>query len=148
MPSMCIAVVHGPNLNLLGSREPEVYGHTTLQDIEREVEQTCLEAGVQVRFFQSNHEGALIDFIQNCKGQVQGLVVNAGGLTHSSVSLRDALVAVQIPFVEVHISNVYAREGFRHTSLLSDVSQGVVVGLGPVGYVLAVRGLLRKLAVL
>lgn len=142
---MRILVMHGPNLNLLGTREPGIYGARTLADITAELEALGAELGVTLEHFQSNWEGALIDRLQAARGQVRGVLINPGGLTHTSVSLRDALAAVGLPFVEVHLSNVAAREPFRHTSLLSDLAAGVVVGFGPISYALGLRGLVAKL---
>lgn len=135
-----IAVLNGPNLNLLGTREPELYGAATLSDIQTRCEQVAGELDVQVEFFQSNHEGALVDEIQRRRDNA-GIVLNAGAYTHTSVAIRDALAAVQVPFVEVHVSNVFAREGFRHHSYLSDLAVGVIVGCGIDGYEFALRRL-------
>ena len=144
--SVRIGVLHGPNLNTLGRREPEVYGNTTLAEINAIIGKSADAAGVEITSFQSNLEGALVDWIQAEASQVTGWVVNAAGFTHSSVALRDALVASGHPFVEVHISNVFAREEFRHHSVLADVAVGVVTGFGPESYVLGFRGLLKHLA--
>jgi 3-dehydroquinate dehydratase-2 len=144
--SVRIGVLHGPNLNTLGRREPEVYGTTTLAEINAIIGESADAAGVEITSFQSNLEGALVDWIQAEASQVTGWVVNAAGFTHSSVALRDALVASGHPFVEVHISNVFAREEFRHHSVLADVAVGVVTGFGPESYVLGLRGLLTHLA--
>lgn len=144
--SVRIGVLHGPNLNTLGRREPEVYGSTTLAAIDAMIVESASAAGAEVTSFQSNFEGALVDWIQAQASQVTGWVVNAAGFTHSSVALRDALVASGHPFVEVHISNVFAREEFRHHSVLADVALGVVTGFGPESYVLGMRGLLTHLA--
>ena len=144
--SVRIGVLHGPNLNTLGRREPEVYGTTTLAEINAIIGESADSAGVEITSFQSNLEGALVDWIQAEASQVTGWVVNAAGFTHSSVALRDALVASGQPFVEVHISNVFAREEFRHHSVLADVAVGVVTGFGPESYVLGLRGLLTHLA--
>ncbi len=144
--SVRIGVLHGPNLNTLGRREPEVYGSTTLAAIDAMIVESAGAAGAEVTSFQSNLEGALVDWIQAEASQVTGWVVNAAGFTHSSVALRDALVASGHPFVEVHISNVFAREEFRHHSVLADVALGVVTGFGPESYVLGMRGLLTHLA--
>ncbi|HEU4621278.1 MAG TPA: type II 3-dehydroquinate dehydratase [Burkholderiaceae bacterium] len=130
-----LLVLHGPNLNLLGTREPQVYGRTTLKEIEAELNAWARAKSVTLESFQSNHEGALIDRIHAARSEgVNAIVINPGGLTHTSVALRDALVGVGIPFIEVHLSNVHAREAFRHRSFLSDVAVGVVAGLGPFGY--------------
>ena len=136
-----VVVLHGPNLNLLGSREPKVYGHTTLQEIDQTLVDHGRELGLEVETFQSNHEGALIDRIQQARGRAQGLIINAGGLTHTSVSLRDALAAVALPTIEVHLSNLYAREEFRHRSFLAPVCLGQIAGLGPMSYRLALDAL-------
>jgi 3-dehydroquinate dehydratase II len=137
---MSILVLNGPNLNLLGTREPAVYGHTTLPMIEAELAQIAADAGVALQCFQSNHEGALIDRIQAARGDgTRCIVINPGGLTHTSVALRDALAAVALPFIEVHISNVHAREAFRHHSYLSPIALGVICGLGVNGYRLALQ---------
>lgn len=130
-----ILVLNGPNLNLLGTREPAIYGAHTLQDIEQELAQIAGRRKARIAFFQSNHEGALIDRIHAARAEgIDFIVINAGALTHTSVALRDALAAVQIPFVEVHLSNVHRREGFRHRSYLADLAVGSIVGLGPAGY--------------
>ncbi len=142
---MRILVLHGPNLNLLGQREPEVYGRTTLAEIDAALSDLGEEIGASLESFQSNHEGALIDRIHAAVGEVDGILINPGGLTHTSVSLRDALLASDIPFVEVHLSNVHAREEFRRRSLISDVAVGQVSGLGAIGYELGLRGLLARL---
>lgn len=136
-----VVVLHGPNLNLLGSREPKVYGHTTLQEIDQGLVARGQELGLEVQTFQSNHEGALIDRIQQARGQAQGLIINAGGLTHTSVSLRDAIAAVALPTIEVHLSNLYARDEFRHHSFLAPVCLGQIAGLGPMSYRLALDAL-------
>ena len=142
---MRIGVVNGPNLNLLGSREPEIYGSDTLEQIVQRLRDAAREAGVELEAFQSNAEGALIDYIQESAARVDAFLVNAGGLTHTSVALRDALVGVGRPFVEVHLSNPAAREPFRHVSLLADRALGVVVGFGAESYVLGLRGLVARL---
>ena len=142
---MKLLVVQGPNLNLLGTREPGLYGSATLAQISADLDTLAAELGVALVHFQSNWEGALIDRIQAARGEVSGVLINPGGLTHTSVALRDALAAVALPFVEVHLSNVYAREPFRRTSLLSDLAAGVVVGFGPTGYSLGLRGLVAHL---
>jgi 3-dehydroquinate dehydratase II len=138
--SKSILVLNGPNLNLLGSREPGIYGKRTLADIEQELSALATELGITLSCFQSNHEGELVDRIQSAPGAgVDFIVINAGGLTHTSVALRDALAGVGVPFVEVHISNIHRRESFRQVSLLSDAAVGSIVGLGTVGYRLAVE---------
>lgn len=142
---MRLLVVNGPNLNLLGTREPGLYGARTLAEIASDLDALAAELGAELIHFQSNWEGALIDRVQEARGQVSGVLINPGGLTHTSVALRDALAAVALPFVEVHLSNVYAREPFRRVSLLSDLAAGVVVGFGPAGYSLGLRGLVAHL---
>ena len=141
-----IAVVNGPNLNMLGTREPQVYGHQTLDDIERALRASVSELGVALRFAQHNGEGDLIDAIQALRGHVDGVVINAGAYSHTSLAIRDALVAIAVPFVEVHITNVYAREPERRHSMLAPAALGVVCGFGAFGYELAVRGLVVALA--
>ena len=143
--SPVVVVLHGPNLNLLGSREPHIYGHTTLQEIDDGLRTRGRELGLLVQTFQSNQEGALIDRVQQARGQASGIIINAGGLTHTSVSLRDAIAAVALPTVEVHLSNLHAREEFRHRSLLAPVCLGQIAGLGPVGYRLALEALAQLL---
>lgn len=141
-----ILVIHGPNLNLLGTREPEVYGRETLADINGGLVALGLELGAEIATFQSNHEGALIDRIHQARTEgVAGILINPGGFTHTSVALRDALTAVAIPTVEVHLSNVHAREEFRRHSYISGVVLGQICGLGAQGYQLALRGLLGRL---
>jgi 3-dehydroquinate dehydratase-2 len=134
-----LLVLHGPNLNLLGTREPALYGHATLEDIDRDLARIAAEGGATLRAFQSNHEGALVDRIQAARADgTDFIVINPAALTHTSVALRDALTGVAIPFVEIHLSNVHRREAFRHRSFLSDVAVGVVCGLGASGYRAAV----------
>jgi 3-dehydroquinate dehydratase II len=140
-----LLLLNGPNLNLLGSREPQIYGTTTLQDIEKAALAQATAAGAQLVCFQSNHEGALIDQIHAAVQQkVDAIIINPGGLTHTSVALRDALAGVGTPFIEVHISNIYRREAFRQHSYLSDIAQGVICGFGVDGYRLAIDFLLSK----
>ena len=139
---MRICVLHGPNLNLLGSREPELYGNVTLAAIDEQLRVRGSELGAQIQSCQSNHEGELVDQVQKLSEEVDGWLVNAAGLTHSSVALRDALVASCKPFVEVHLTNIYAREPFRHRSMLSDVALGVVAGFGARSYLFGLDGLL------
>ena len=141
-----LLMVNGPNLNLLGTREPEVYGATTLAEIEQQATTQAKAAGALLNCFQSNHEGELIDRIHVAKKEgVQAIIINPGALTHTSVALRDALAGVAIPFVEIHISNIYRRESFRHHSYLSDLAAGVICGLGTDGYRIAVEFAVKKL---
>lgn len=140
-----VGVIHGPNLNLLGRREPEVYGRTTLPQIDARIGVLATELGVAVETFQANGEGELIDHIQATAADVAGYVVNAGAYTHTSIALRDALVGAGRPFVEVHLSNVYAREPFRRHSLLAPRAAGLVSGFGADGYLLGLRGLVQRL---
>ena len=142
---MRIAIIHGPNLRLLGQREPEVYGTETLGDINQAAEALGKELGVEVEFFQSNSEGEIIDFLEEASGRVDGFLVNPGGLTHTSVALRDGLVSVAKPFVELHLSNTAGRERFRRHSFLAPVSVGVVLGFGSQSYLLALRGLVAHI---
>ena len=142
---MKILLINGANLNMLGSREPEKYGSTTLKDIESGVIQRGNELGVQVDVWQSNHEGEIVDKIQSAKGVYDGILINAGGYTHTSVVIRDAIESVQIPTVEIHMTNIHAREEFRHTSLLSGVCIAQVVGFKELSYSLALEGLVNYL---
>jgi 3-dehydroquinate dehydratase-2 len=140
-----IAVLNGPNLNLLGVREPERYGRTTLAEVERSLGSVASELGVELECAQHNGEGQLIDAVHGMRGRVDGVVINAGAYSHSSLALRDALVGVSVPFVEVHVTNVYAREPERRHSMLAPAALGGVVGLGVQGYELALRGLVAAL---
>ena len=142
---MKIAIVHGPNLRLLGRREPEVYGTATLDDVDAAIADLAAELDVQVETFQSNHEGELVDFVDSASSRVDGFLINPGALTHTSISLRDALVGVDRPFVEVHLSNTAGREEFRRRSYLSGVAAGVVYGFGVDSYLLGLRGLVARL---
>ena len=136
-----ILVINGPNLNLLGSREPGLYGSATLQDIDEDLLRTGRELGVDVSTFQSNHEGEIVDRIQTAPAEGYGvIVINPAAFTHTSVAIRDALAACGLPFVEIHISNIHAREPFRQKSLVSDIASGIVAGFGPAGYRLALTG--------
>ena len=143
---MKIAILNGPNLNLLGTREPHIYGRESLADIERSLRAVASEVGAELEFAQHNGEGELIDAIHQLRGHVNGVVINAGAYTHTSIAIRDALSAIGVPFVEVHITNVYAREPERRHSMLAPAAVGVVVGLGTYGYELALRGLARSLS--
>ncbi|PLX44612.1 MAG: type II 3-dehydroquinate dehydratase [Deltaproteobacteria bacterium] len=142
---MKILVIHGPNLNLLGTREPEVYGSLTMADINDSLRLLAKELGVEVEFFQSNFEGELVEAVQKAASAYDGIVINPAAFTHTSVALRDAFSGVGIPFVEVHISNVHAREHFRRTSYLSDIAIGVIAGLGIESYLGGFKGLVGKL---
>ncbi len=133
-----ITILNGPNLNLLGTREPEIYGATTLADIEQQCAVAAQKHGFSVVFKQSNHEGDLVDWIQQAGKNAAAIIINAGGYTHSSVAIHDALRAVTIPIYEVHLSNIYAREEFRHKSLISPLAKGVLCGLGATGYTLLI----------
>jgi 3-dehydroquinate dehydratase II len=140
-----IAVINGPNLNLLGTREPELYGRETLADVERSLRAVGNEIGAELQFAQHNGEGELIDAIHELRGKIDGIVLNAGAYTHSSLAIRDALSAIAVPFIEVHVTNVYAREPERRHSMLAPAAVGSICGLGTYGYELALRGLARKL---
>jgi 3-dehydroquinate dehydratase II len=136
-----VLVIHGPNLNLLGSREPHIYGRRRLEEINASLAALGLRLGVSVDAFQSNHEGALVDRIQQAAGAYAGIIINAAAYTHTSVAIRDALAALSIPVIEVHLSNIHKREAFRQTSLMAAVVTGQIVGLGAAGYELALRAL-------
>ena len=142
---MRILVVNGPNLNLLGSREPAIYGTTTLAEIEQSLDRLARELGVDVDFFQSNHEGALVDTIQAAVGRYRGIVLNPGAYTHTSLALRDCLLAVDLPCVEVHLSNLHRREAVRRRSLTAKAALGVIQGFGPQSYELGLTALVRHL---
>ena len=142
---MRILVLHGPNLNLLGTREPGLYGQDTLAEIDSELQQQAERLGAQLDCFQSNHEGALVERIHQAAGRVDGILINAGAYTHTSIALRDALLGVGLPFVELHLSNVHARERFRHRSCLADKAVGVICGFGPISYYLALEGMVAHL---
>jgi len=141
-----IAVVNGPNLNLLGTREPGIYGSKTWDEVRHELEKKARELQVELDFFQSNHEGAIIDYLQKITGKAQGLIINPGALTHYGYSLRDALAGLRMPVIEVHISNIHAREEWRASSLVSPLAAGVITGLGTDVYGLALQALATRLA--
>jgi len=136
-----ILVIHGPNLNLLGRREPEIYGRTTLADINNRLTTLGAQLGLALDTFQSNHEGAIVDRIQQAAGVYDGLIINAAAFTHTSIAIRDALAMLKVPVIEVHLSNIHRREPFRHTSMTAGVVTGQILGLGAAGYALALRGL-------
>jgi len=142
---MKISVIHGPNLRLLGQREPQVYGTDTLSLINDELEEVAGELGVELEFFQSNHEGEILDYLELASSTVQGILINPAGLTHTSVSLRDGLAGIDLPVVEVHLSNPAAREEFRHQSFVSGVALGTVAGFGKNSYLFGLRGLVAHL---
>lgn len=142
---MHIAVLNGPNLNLLGEREPELYGRVSLGEIEAAVREQARELGVECSWTQTNHEGALVEAIQGLKGRADGALINAAAFTHTSLAVRDALLAVRVPFVEVHLSNIFAREPERRHSLLADLAVGVVTGFGADSYRLGLEALVRLL---
>ncbi len=136
-----VLVIHGPNLNMLGQREPEIYGNTTLDEINSELEKLGTTLGIYVETFQSNHEGAIVDKIQEASVTHKGLIINPAAFTHTSIAIRDALLALDIPIIEIHISNIYKREPFRHKSLISDVADAQITGLGIKGYDMALKAL-------
>ncbi|HUQ15207.1 MAG TPA: type II 3-dehydroquinate dehydratase, partial [Gemmatimonadales bacterium] len=138
---MLIAVLNGPNLNLLGQREPEVYGRTTLDEIEKMVRDAARSHGADIEWLQSNHEGQLVDAVQGLRGRVDGALVNAAALTHTSLALRDAMLAVRVPFVELHLSNIFAREPERRHSVIADLAIGLITGFGAQSYLLALQAL-------
>ena len=142
---MRIAVLNGPNLNLLGQREPELYGRTSLPEIEAMVRQAAGPLGVEIDWFQSNHEGGMVEAVQRLRGSADGALINAAALTHSSLALRDALLAVGVPFVELHLSNIFAREPERRHSVIADLALGMVTGFGAQSYLLALQALVVRL---
>lgn len=146
MKSLRIQVIHGPNLNLLGTREPGHYGVNTLADINQQLLSLADQLGAELTTYQSNHEGELVDYIQKASSEnIDAIVINPAAYTHTSVALRDALLATRIPFVEVHLSNIHKREEFRHRSLLVDAAIGTVAGFGPSSYTMALRGIIEHL---
>ena len=142
---MRVAVLNGPNLNLVGKREPEIYGRSSLEDIEAMVRNSAKSLEVEVDWFQTNHEGEMVDAVQRLSGQVQGALINAAALTHSSLALRDALLAVRVPFVELHLSNIFAREVERRHSVIADLAIGMITGFGPQSYLLGLQALVGRL---
>lgn len=138
---MTILILNGPNLNMLGLREPHIYGDKSLADIEAECASLASELGVEIAFEQSNHEGALVDALQGARGSCHGVILNAGAYTHTSIALRDAIVASELPVIELHLSNTHARESFRHVSLIAPVCVGVIQGFGAAGYRHALRAM-------
>ena len=142
---MNILLINGPNLNLLGAREPEIYGNQTLDQLEKELMQIAKKNGIKLECYQSNHEGKIVDKIQASFGNVNGILINAGALTHTSVALRDALVGTNIPFIELHISNIFNREGFRKESFLTDKAIGIISGFGVYSYFLSLEAIINYL---
>ena len=143
---MNILLINGPNLNLLGTREPEIYGNKTLNDIENDLTKVAKEKGINLECFQSNHEGEIVDKIQSSVRNIHGILINAGALTHTSISIRDALIGSKTPFVELHISNIFSREEFRKESFLTDKAIGIISGFGITSYFLALEGIIEFLS--
>ena len=143
---MNILLINGPNLNLLGIREPEIYGEKTLNDIEKDLIKVAKEKNINLECFQSNHEGEIVDKIQSSVSSIHGILINAGALTHTSISIRDALIGSKIPFVELHISNIFSREEFRKESFLTDKAIGIISGFGITSYFLALEGIIEFLS--
>ncbi len=144
--TISLLILNGPSLNLLGTRQPEVYGHTTLADVEAMCAEKAAALGIEIDFRQSNHEGTLVDWIHEAKGKHQGIVINAGAYTHTSIALLDAIAGVELPVAEVHVSNIHQRESFRHHSYLSEVSVGMICGFGPFGYLMGIDALVNHLS--
>ena len=142
-----LLLINGPNLNLLGTREPEIYGSTTLADVEQLLRKQASTAGHTLECFQSNHEGAIVDALHDARGQVDFVVINPGAYTHTSIAIRDAFSATQLPFIEVHLSNIHARESFREHSYLSAIARGIIMGLGVNGYQLALAAAIEQIKV-
>ena len=142
---MDLLLINGPNLNLVGKREPSIYGSQTLEEIQEELINLAIGLDARLQFFQSNSEGEMIDRIQESIGSIDGILINAGAYTHTSIALRDSLLGVDIPYVELHLSNIYSREDFRHKSFLSDKALGMVCGFGPISYQLALQGIVSYL---
>ena len=143
---MNILLINGPNLNLLWTREPEIYGNKTLSDIEKDLNEVAQEKNINLEFFQSNHEGEIVDKIQDSVTSIHGILINAGAFTHTSISIRDALIGSKIPFVEIHISNIFSREEFRKESFLTDKAIGIISGFGINSYFLALEGIIEFLS--
>jgi 3-dehydroquinate dehydratase-2 len=141
-----VLILNGPNLNLLGAREPEIYGSTTLAEIEKMIVDRAIALKVKTTFRQSNHEGELVEIVQSAPGEFDGAIVNLGAYTHTSLAIRDAFLAAPLPFVEVHMSNLFRREEARHHSVVADQAVGMITGFGPLGYLLALEALLAKIA--
>ena len=141
-----LLILNGPNLNLLGLRQPEVYGRTTLAEVEASCQARATERGIELAFHQSNHEGQLLDWIHGARGTADGIILNAGAYTHTSVALMDGLSSAEVPAIELHLSNVHAREDFRHQSYIAKVAVGLICGFGPEGYLLAIDAMLGHLA--
>ncbi len=144
--TLSILILNGPNLNLLGTRQPEVYGATTLADVEAMCAEKARALGIRIDFRQSNHEGTLVDWIHEAKGKHDGIVLNAGAYTHTSIALLDAIASVELPVAEVHISNIHKREEFRHLSYISKVALGMICGFGPYGYLMGIDALVHHLS--
>ncbi|KAH6669705.1 catabolic 3-dehydroquinase [Plectosphaerella plurivora] len=140
-----ILLINGPNLNLLGLREPGIYGSATLKDVEEDAKAQAKTLGIQLEAFQSNHEGAIVDRLHEARGKIDAVVINAGAYTHTSVAIRDALLGIEVPFIEIHVSNVHAREPFRHHSYLSDKAVAVICGMGTYGYTASIEFVTRHL---